>query len=48
MAKLLMGKETGAFFFIIPFFVSSLGGALIAYGLLKSGVLATFAKKTAD
>ncbi len=48
MAKLLMGKETGAFFFIIPFLVSSLGGALIAYGLLKSGVLASLAKRPAD
>ena len=44
VAKLFMGKETAAFFFVIPFFISSLGGALIAFGLLKSGVLSALAK----
>jgi energy coupling factor transporter S component ThiW len=30
IAKLLMGKEVGAFFFVIPFLLSTLAGSIIA------------------
>lgn len=31
IANLIMGKKVGAFFFIIPFLVSTIGGSLISY-----------------
>jgi len=39
MANLLMGASKGAIAFVVPFAVSSVGGALIAYGMLKTTVL---------
>lgn len=36
VAVLLMGKEVGAFFFVVPFLVSTVGGSLIAAVLLGS------------
>lgn len=38
-AVLLMGKEVGLFFFVVPFVLSSLAGALIALVLLESTAL---------
>ncbi len=35
VARLLMGSEAGALFFIVPFTVSSISGALLALGMLK-------------
>lgn len=35
IAKLIMGKSCGAFFFIIPFMLSTIGGSSIAYAMLK-------------
>ncbi|SHI83854.1 energy coupling factor transporter S component ThiW [Clostridium cavendishii DSM 21758] len=36
MAKLIMGKSVGALYFIPPFLISTVGGSLIAYLLLKA------------
>lgn len=36
IAKLFMGSSAGAFFFVIPFFISTLGGSLIAFIMLRS------------
>lgn len=38
-AMLLMGKNVGLFFFVIPFVLSSLAGSLIAFILLESTAL---------
>ncbi len=35
MAKYLMGKEVGAFFFVYPFILSSIGGSILAIVILK-------------
>lgn len=35
MAKLLMGKDVAAFYFIIPFLISTIGGSTIGYAILK-------------
>lgn len=35
IASLLMGKKVGAFFFIIPFLLSTIGGSIIAYLIMK-------------
>ena len=45
MANLLMGASKGAIAFVIPFAVSSAGGALIAYGMLKTTVLYKLAQE---
>jgi energy coupling factor transporter S component ThiW len=34
MAKLLLGKDVAAFFFVVPFLVSTLGGSTIGYAIL--------------
>lgn len=34
IAKLLMGKDVAAFFFVVPFLVSTLGGSVIGYAIL--------------
>lgn len=36
MAKYLMGKDAAVFFFIPPFLISTIGGSVIAYILLKA------------
>ena len=36
LAKFLLGSQVGAFFFIVPFAVSSLGGSLLAWMLAKT------------
>lgn len=40
IAKFLIGSPVGAFFFIIPFLVSTIGGSLIAWLLYKTPVVA--------
>ena len=35
IAKFLLGKDIAAFFFVIPFLVSTVGGSIIGYILLK-------------
>ena len=40
VAKFLLGSGVGALFFIVPFFVSSLGGSMIAWGLYHTPVTA--------
>lgn len=39
IAKFVVGSPVGAFFFIIPFLVSTAGGSLIAYLLYKTPVI---------
>lgn len=46
IAHLLMGKSVGALFFVFPFFLSSFGGAVIAYIILKSSEVLRIGKKT--
>lgn len=36
VAVLIMGKDVAAFFFVLPFMVSTIGGSIIGYGLLKA------------
>ena len=36
MAKLILGKEVGAFFFVVPFMLSTVGGSIVAVIILKS------------
>ena len=47
IAKFVMGKQAAVFGLVLPFFISSLGGAVIAFVLMaaleKSGVLRRFA-----
>lgn len=46
IAVLVMGKEAGAFFYVIPFLISSVGGSILAVVLLKSTEILRSAKKT--
>jgi energy coupling factor transporter S component ThiW len=39
VAKYFIGSQAGAFFFIIPFLVSTVGGSVIAYFLYKANIL---------
>ncbi|MBP2638197.1 MAG: thiW protein [Firmicutes bacterium] len=39
MAKYFIGSQAGAFFFIIPFTVSTVGGSIIAYFLYKANIV---------
>ena len=36
IAKFLIGQEVAVFFFVVPFLVSTIGGSLIAYVILKA------------
>ncbi len=36
VAKLLMGKDVALFFFVLPFMLSTIGGTIIGYGILKA------------
>jgi energy coupling factor transporter S component ThiW len=36
IAKFIMGKSIGAFFFVTPFLISTIGGSLIGYAVLKA------------
>ena len=40
VATFLLGAQTGAFFFVIPFLISSSGGSLLAYLLCRTPFLA--------
>lgn len=35
IAKLIMGREVGALFFVAPFMISTIGGSVIGYAVLK-------------
>lgn len=35
IAKLVMGKNVGALFFVVPFLTSTVGGSIIAYAMIK-------------
>lgn len=35
IAKLILGKDVAAFYFIIPFLISTIGGSIIGYVILK-------------
>ena len=37
-AKFLLGSSAGAFFFVVPFLVSTAGGSILAYALYKTPV----------
>lgn len=39
VAKYFIGSQVGAFFFVIPFLVSTTGGSVIAFFLYKSNIL---------
>ncbi|SDF33560.1 energy coupling factor transporter S component ThiW [Sporolituus thermophilus] len=45
VAKYLIGSKVGAFFFVIPFFVSTAGGSIIAYLLYHTPVVKFFREK---
>lgn len=42
---LIMGKEAGAFLYVIPFLISSVGGSIIACLMLKSGEIIKLGQK---
>ena len=46
IATLVMGKEAGAFIYIVPFFISTLGGSVIALFILQSTALVRAAKNS--
>lgn len=35
IAKLILGKDVAAFYFIIPFLISTIGGSILGYSILK-------------
>lgn len=45
VAKYFIGSSAGAFFFIVPFLVSTTGGSIIAYVLYKTAVPAVLNEK---
>ena len=45
VAKFVIGSAVGGFFFVIPFLVSSAGGSLLAYALLKTPVGTLFQER---
>jgi energy coupling factor transporter S component ThiW len=45
IAKLILGKDVAAFFFIIPFLVSTLGGSIIGYLMLTVTKITNFYKQ---
>ncbi len=45
VAKFLLGSQAGAFFFVIPFLVSTTGGSIIAYVIYHTPVTAFFRQK---
>lgn len=46
IAILVMGNKVGALAYVVPFIISSLGGSIIAYLILKSKEVVYEAKKT--
>lgn len=45
IAKYLIGSQVGAFFFVVPFLVSTTGGSIIAYALYKTPIAAFLREK---
>ena len=45
LSRIVLGTEVGALFYIVPFIISSIGGAIIGCLLLKSGILIKQSKK---
>jgi energy coupling factor transporter S component ThiW len=45
VAKYIIGSQVGAFFFVVPFLVSTTGGSLIAYLLYHTPIKAFFHEK---
>lgn len=41
-ASYILGSEVGAFFFVVPFMISTVGGSLIAYCLLRTPIATYF------
>ena len=39
IANIIMGKPVGAFFFVIPFLISTIGGSILAYIFLNDNLL---------
>lgn len=48
IAKFFMGSSAGAFFFVIPFFVSTFGGSIIAYVILKNSAFIRQLKRSSS
>lgn len=46
IARLVMGNEAGAFAYVVPFFISTLGGSVIALIILQSQALVRAAKSS--
>ncbi|AJQ29585.1 energy coupling factor transporter S component ThiW [Pelosinus fermentans] len=42
IAKYIIGSEVGAFFFVLPFLISTTGGSLIAYALYHTPIKTLF------
>ena len=45
MSKLFLGTEVGALFYVVPFLISSVGGAIIGYLILKSTEIFRLSKR---
>lgn len=45
VAKYFIGSSVGAFFFIVPFMVSTVGGSMIAYALYRTAIPTVLYKK---
>jgi energy coupling factor transporter S component ThiW len=45
VAKYIIGSQVGAFFFVVPFLISTTGGSLIAYLLYHTPIKAFFHEK---
>jgi len=45
IAKYILGSQVGAFFFVLPFLVSTTGGSLIAYFLYQTPMKSFFSEK---
>lgn len=46
IAVMVMGKEAGAFFYVVPFLISSIGGSVMAFLILKFTDFLKFSKNT--
>ncbi len=45
VAKYIIGSQVGAFFFVVPFLVSTAGGSMIAYFLYHTPIMTFFHEK---
>lgn len=46
IAKFIMGSEHGAFFFVVPFLISTIGGSIIGYLVLQCKPIKSFFRDT--